>query len=69
MKTVLTIYKFYIYQNFSYNLIQNCMHFLLVPSMKVDINLIIPRMHAWAIIFQKKMVFLDLQKIHAVTPE
>ena len=66
MRTVLTIYKFYIYQNFSYDLIQNRVHSSITQSMKVAINLIITRMHTSTIIFQRMMVFLDVQKIHAV---
>ncbi len=66
MRTILTIYKFYIYQNFSDDLIQNRVHSSITQSMKVAINLIITRMHTSTIIFQRTMVFLDAQKIHAV---
>ena len=66
MRTVLTIYKFYIYQNFPYDLIQNRVHSSITQSMKVAINLIITRMHTSPIIFQRMMVFLDVQKIHGV---
>ncbi len=69
MRTVLTIYKFYIYQNFPYDLIQNRVHSSITQSMKVAINLIITRMHTSTIIFQRTMVFLDAQKIHDATPE
>ena len=66
MRTILTIYKFYIYQNFSDDLIQNRVHSSITQSMKVAINLIITRMHTSTIIFQRTMFFLDSQKIHAV---
>ena len=69
MRTVLTIYKFYIYQNFPYDLIQNRVHSSLTLSMKVGINSIITRTHTSMIISQRMMVFLDVQKTHDATPE
>ena len=66
MKTILTIYKFYIYQNFPYDLIQNRVHSSITQSMKVAINLIITRMHTSTIIFQRTMVFLDVHAVRLV---